>query len=1037
MSPLILAQVLTPPSRLPPNPLSHVAPPSSLLFKLQATCLLLIPPQSGTGAEASFSQLAPGTLIAVWMHAYVYYSYPVALFAILLIGSGASSYLLYCQRLRLVSMATQRHLVPLLHQKFVRALLSKQLVPGDVIVVQRGRVTCDMVLLRGTCLVEESMLSGEVWASGNPRKHEPFKRALIEFGQAGVRLVRKVSHPEGVRYDPDVNRSSTLHAGSHVQQVWVDDDEQDESIAMVVRTGEYTTTGNMLRSLIHNDLDATSMSLKDNHTRDCFKFMGCSLALNLFIFITAYLIHYIIHRHEGSTADIFLQLLRFVLNALPPLLGSLLVMLRFVTVLRLRRQNIFMSDTRKLRTASQLDLVLFDKTGTLTVGQGHLHGLVTCEEGKLGGTLKMEAVTWSGEMRIAIALCNDLIPLKNCRRVIGPDSEKKAFADVEAAFVGRNSICLPMRRHPEEAARFMTLHVLHRLEFDAEYLMSGVIIETASARHEPPQIFLKGSVHAVVQLVAHNRLPSDWAHVMMSWNAMGYRTMGVVSGKIVVQDRLDVSKITLANVNNYVREMSLLGILVFDNPLRSDSIAAIAELQQTARLKTMMVTGDHSMTGIAASQQIGLLGKGQPIVVFDKQAPKKGLPGPSELRDSLDMAPTLKAQAVSGLSKTPHAAPHRSLAPAVGRASLSALTSSRQSSSSVSTVEAADAAAFRASLRRSHSMLAMPAEMSTSSPSSLAASTAALPAAVAWAAGDSPTAVAAFEAGARSVPSLSFNSAVQASAALSVASNEPAVALAASSILFKSTLLPAPAALSAAGLSSAASSAAASAPAAAKIVSKTKTPSPLLASYLRSVSGAKPQSSPQPTAMQEQQPEAAPPNGRTPSADEQPSHAHVTHAESHKASRFSSQASGLQASGTDAASPGLDQLSSPRSSGARLSQGLPQTDLRSPPRAHRPRQSPFDNFPQLKVHSELQPQDLSPLSPTSPTQLRSCLKGSAQPHSPRQELAESDWQQQRRKTSADMRAWAVEQSEKQQSLSLQGLALSAIRQNLEMQSGHR
>lgn len=100
--------------------------------------------------------------------------------------------------------------------------------------------------------------------------------------------------------------------------------------------------------------------------------MGCSLALNLFIFITAYLIHYIIHRHEGSTADIFLQLLRFVLNALPPLLGSLLVMLRFVTVLRLRRQNIFMSDTRKLRTASQLDLVLFDKTGTLTVGQVRL-----------------------------------------------------------------------------------------------------------------------------------------------------------------------------------------------------------------------------------------------------------------------------------------------------------------------------------------------------------------------------------------------------------------------------------------------------------------------------------------------------------------------------------------------------------------------------------------------------------------------------------------------------------------------------------------
>ena len=44
-------------------------------------------------------------------------------------------------------------------------------------------------------------------------------------------------------------------------------------------------------------------------------------------------------------------------------------MLRFVTVLRLRYQDIYLSDTRKLQTAAQLDLVLFDKTGTLTVGQ--------------------------------------------------------------------------------------------------------------------------------------------------------------------------------------------------------------------------------------------------------------------------------------------------------------------------------------------------------------------------------------------------------------------------------------------------------------------------------------------------------------------------------------------------------------------------------------------------------------------------------------------------------------------------------------------
>ena len=88
----------------------------------------------------------------------------------------------------------------------------------------------------------------------------------------------------------------------------------------------------------------------------------------MLMFITCIVMHDII-QYRLDWRPTLHQLLRFVLNALPPLLASLLVMLRFVTVLRLRHQNIFLSDTRKLRTAAQLDLVLFDKTGTLTVGE--------------------------------------------------------------------------------------------------------------------------------------------------------------------------------------------------------------------------------------------------------------------------------------------------------------------------------------------------------------------------------------------------------------------------------------------------------------------------------------------------------------------------------------------------------------------------------------------------------------------------------------------------------------------------------------------
>ncbi len=66
------------------------------------------------------------------------------------------------QHLTMMGLINQRRIVPVVHQGWVRAVPSYKLVPGDVVVVQRGKATCDMVLLRGSCLVEESMLSGEV-----------------------------------------------------------------------------------------------------------------------------------------------------------------------------------------------------------------------------------------------------------------------------------------------------------------------------------------------------------------------------------------------------------------------------------------------------------------------------------------------------------------------------------------------------------------------------------------------------------------------------------------------------------------------------------------------------------------------------------------------------------------------------------------------------------------------------------------------------------------------------------------------------------
>lgn len=91
-----------------------------------------------------------------------YFAYAIVLLILSNAAMGGLISALADQHRKLVTLVNQRYFVPVVQRGWIRAMSSHQLVPGDVIVVQKGKPTCDMALLRGSCLVEESMLSGEV-----------------------------------------------------------------------------------------------------------------------------------------------------------------------------------------------------------------------------------------------------------------------------------------------------------------------------------------------------------------------------------------------------------------------------------------------------------------------------------------------------------------------------------------------------------------------------------------------------------------------------------------------------------------------------------------------------------------------------------------------------------------------------------------------------------------------------------------------------------------------------------------------------------
>ena len=100
--------------------------------------------------------------MGLWMWSFAYYVYPAVLLGIMLIGTIISGNAFYQQRKRLTAAFSKYHLIPIVRKGYVRAASARQLIPGDVVVVLPGLAVCDMVLLRGNCLVEEAALTGEV-----------------------------------------------------------------------------------------------------------------------------------------------------------------------------------------------------------------------------------------------------------------------------------------------------------------------------------------------------------------------------------------------------------------------------------------------------------------------------------------------------------------------------------------------------------------------------------------------------------------------------------------------------------------------------------------------------------------------------------------------------------------------------------------------------------------------------------------------------------------------------------------------------------
>ncbi|KAL0030094.1 hypothetical protein WJX79_006699 [Trebouxia sp. C0005] len=515
------------------------------------------------------------------------YFYPVLILLLFTISAVLLIHTLRRQRKKIKALVNECRLTPLVWDGWVRAISSHRLLPGDVLVLQPGKALCDMVLLQGTCLVMESMLSGE------------------------AAQVRKSNYvPEkGMDYDPDKNHTCTVYAGTVVQQVWNAQDPQEEVLVMVVRTGLNTTMGNMVRELLAPTKHATK---SDPFLADVFHLYAFALVVQILVHIPYFARA---ATFKQTPHDVLRKIIDIILYAVPVGVPTVMLLIGRVAYQRLAKEKIALMFPESLKVGALADVVCFDKTGTLTHSMTELAGVLPVHKGEFQ-PIQQSALRWSNRLKQAVAVCNSLT-MVNKNTVVGVNMERSMFKAVEALFLDREHVVLPRQPDHTSKALLAKLSIAKVMDFTSQTLRSGVVVWSDDGPRGSALLFLRGAPAVIRDMVQPNTVPQDFNQVMDEYSSKSFRLLAMAMGVIPNAAGLDFATMTQQQVEACAVHMQLLSLVVLTNNVRSDSRDTITHLQDGGGLRTVMITGDYHHTAVAVARDVGMVKPDGQVVVID------------------------------------------------------------------------------------------------------------------------------------------------------------------------------------------------------------------------------------------------------------------------------------------------------------------------------------------------------------------------------------------------------------------------------------
>ncbi|KAM8953414.1 polyamine-transporting ATPase 13A3 [Pelodytes ibericus] len=552
-----------------------------------------------------------------------YYYYASAIVLMSVISIISSLYTIKKQYIMLHDMVAAHSIVRVSvcrGSEEAEEILSTDLVTGDLMVIPpNGMIMpCDAVLISGTCIVNESMLTGEsvpVTKTNLPDHSTVSRGADIEI------------------YSPEVHKRHTLFCGTNVIQTRFYAGEPVKAI--IVRTGFSTSKGQLIRSILYPK--PTDFKLY----RDAYLFLLCLVAVAGVGFLYT-VVNSILNKVPAGI--IIIESLDIITITVPPALPAAMTAGIVYAQRRLRKLGIFCISPQRINICGQLNLICFDKTGTLTEDGLDLWGIQRVENSRfiLPEDKACSEALVKSQFVACMATCHALTKIDGV--LSGDPLDLKMFEaigwildeDTEEETALHNRIMptivqppkQPTTEHKPAASQEMELFelpatyeigIVRQFPFSSALQRMGVVARVLGNKHM--DAYVKGAPEVIASLCKPDTVPTDFASVLEDYTKQGYRVIALAHRRLE-------SKISWHKVQNISRDaiennMTFLGLIIMQNKLKQETPAVLDDLRK-ANIRMVMVTGDNMLTAISVARDCGMILPQDKVIVAEALPPKDG-----------------------------------------------------------------------------------------------------------------------------------------------------------------------------------------------------------------------------------------------------------------------------------------------------------------------------------------------------------------------------------------------------------------------------